>query len=170
MNQIHRNGTILMVDDDPDDFFLARDAFRETGIPGDFQLVADGEELMDYLYRRGKFLSLQNSPLPNLILLDLNMPKKDGWEALTEIKKDPDFRRIPVVVFTTSKEDEDISCSYELGASSYITKPTTFDALVELMKKLGEYWLEVVRLPDQPLKTYRGGEYYPRNALIDPEC
>jgi CheY-like chemotaxis protein len=150
MDQVYRNGTILMVDDDLDDFFLARDAFRETGIPNDFELITDGEELMDYLYRRGKFLSLQNSPLPILILLDLNMPKKDGREALAEVKKDPDFRRIPIVVFTTSKEDKDISCCYCLGASSYITKPATFDALVEVMKKLAEYWLKVVRLPEQP--------------------
>jgi CheY-like chemotaxis protein len=150
MDQVYRNGTILMVDDDPDDFFLARDALRETGIPNDFELVVDGEELMDYLYRRGKFLSLQNSPLPILILLDLNMPKKDGREALAEVKKDLDFCRIPIVVFTTSKEDKDISYCYELGASLYITKPSTFDALVEVMKKLGEYWLKVVMLPEQP--------------------
>jgi CheY-like chemotaxis protein len=156
MDQIYRNGTILMVDDDPDDFFLARDALRETGIPNDFELVADGEELMDYLYRRGKFLSLQNSPLPILILLDLNMPRKDGREALAEVKKDPDFCGIPIVVFTTSKEDKDISYCYDLGASLYITKPATFDALVEVMKKLGEYWLELVNLPEQrPEKSRR---------------
>ena len=147
MDQFYRNGTILMVDDDLDDFFLARDAFRKIGIPSDFELVADGEELMDYLTRRGKFLSLQNSPLPILILLDLNMPKKDGREALAEVKKDPDFRQIPIVVFTNSKEDKDISYCYDLGANSYITKPATFDALVEVMRNLGEYWLKVVRLP-----------------------
>ena len=147
MDQFYRNGTILMVDDDLDDFFLARDAFRKIGIPSDFELVTDGEELMDYLTRRGKFLSLQNSPLPILILLDLNMPRRDGREALAEVKKDPDFRQIPIVVFTNSKEDKDISYCYDLGANSYITKPATFDALVEVMRNLGEYWLKVVRLP-----------------------
>jgi CheY-like chemotaxis protein len=148
MGELYKNGTILMVDDDPDDFFLVRDAFRESGVPSDFQLVSDGEELMDYLYRRGKFTSLENYPMPHLILLDLNMPRKDGREALVEMKKDPDLRRIPIVIYTTSGEEEDISYSYELGASSYITKPATFDALVELMRNLAEYWLKVVRLPE----------------------
>lgn len=164
MNQMYKDGTILMVDDDPDDFFLARDAFRESGLASDFQLVLDGKELMDYLYRLGKFKGLGNSPLPSLILLDLNMPRKGGRETLTEIKKDPDFRRIPIVVFTTFRDEEDISCSYELGASSYITKPASFDALVEVMKKLGEYWLKMVKLPEQP-----AGDQSIRTVL-SPEC
>jgi CheY-like chemotaxis protein len=150
MNDLHRNGTILMVDDDPDDFFLARDAFRESGLLSDFQLVSDGEELMDYLYRRGKFKGLEDHPMPHLILLDLNMPRKDGREVLVEMKQDPDLRRIPIVVYTTSSEEADRAYSYELGASSYVTKPATFDGLVELMRNLGEYWLSVVRLPGQP--------------------
>lgn len=150
MNNLYNNKTILMVDDDPDDFFLAREALEMNGLPGDFQLLPDGEELMDYLCRRGKFTALANTPFPCLILLDLNMPRKDGREALTEIKQDPDLRRIPIVVFTTSAETEDISLSYELGASSYITKPPTFDALVEVMKSLGDYWLKIVMLPGQP--------------------
>jgi CheY-like chemotaxis protein len=150
MKQIFKDGTILMADDDPDDFFLVRDAIKESGLPSDFQLVADGEELMDYLYRRGKFMNLENASLPCLILLDLNMPRKDGREALSEIKKDPRFRRIPIVVFTTSGSEDDIFCSYELGASSFITKPTSFDELVEVMRKLGDYWLKTVSLPDQP--------------------
>jgi CheY-like chemotaxis protein len=141
MNNIYKNRTILMVDDDPDDLFLARDAFMQSGLQSDFHMATDGEELMDYLYRRGKFMGLENFPIPSLILLDLNMPRKDGREALTEIKKDPQLRRIPIVVFTTSGEEEDISRCYELGASSYITKPASFEALVEVMKKLGECWL-----------------------------
>jgi CheY-like chemotaxis protein len=149
MNEILNNGTILMADDDADDFFLARDAFKASGILNDFQLVADGEELMDYLYRRGKFSALENVALPRLILLDLNMPRKDGREVLVEIKSDPDFRRIPVVVYTTSAENDDIANSYELGASSYITKPATFGDLVEVMRGLGEYWLKIVRLPEK---------------------
>jgi CheY-like chemotaxis protein len=149
MKRIDKNGTILMADDDPDDFFLVRDAIEESGFPSNIKLVVDGEELMDYLYRRGKFMKLEDSPLPCLILLDLNMPRKDGREALTEIKKEPRFRRIPIVVFTTSGSEDDILCSYELGASSYITKPASYDDLVEVMKKLGEYWLTVVKLPEK---------------------
>ena len=148
MNHLIRNRTILMVDDDPDDFFLARDAFHESGLPGDFRLVSDGQEMMDYLCRRGKFRKLRKLQLPSLILLDLNMPGKDGREALMEIKKDPDLRRIPVVIFTTSQNEEDISCCYELGANSYVIKPTSFDDLVDVISTLGEYWLDVVRLPD----------------------
>jgi CheY-like chemotaxis protein len=146
----YQSRTILMVDDDFDDFHLARQAFKLSGQKRDFQLVSDGEELMDYLYRRKKFKNLQHSPLPCLILLDLNMPKKDGREVLKEMKEMNDFRRIPVVVFTTSGEEEDILYSYELGANSYIKKPDEFDGLVETMKQLGDYWLNVVRLPELP--------------------
>ena len=162
MKQIYKCGTILMVDDDPEDFFLAREAVKESGLMIDFRLVGDGEELMDYLYRRGKFISLEDCPLPSIILLDLNMPRKDGREALAEMKKDPDFCRIPIVIFTTSGEEDDISCSYQLGANSYITKPATFDALVEIMKKLGEYWLKVVTLPDQ------SAEKVSRRTMVSP--
>jgi CheY-like chemotaxis protein len=103
---------------------------------------------MDYLARRGKFSNPDDSPRPGLILLDLNMPRKDGREALKEIKADPNLRRIPIVVMTTSKAEEDIYRSYDIGASSFITKPITFDRLVELMKALGAYWVEFVELPD----------------------
>ncbi len=144
----YQNRIILMVDDDPDDFVLAREAFKLSGEERDFQLLSDGEELMDYLHRRKKFENLQGSPLPCLILLDLNMPRKDGREVLKEMKKLNDFRRIPVVVFTTSGEEEDVICSYELGANSYIKKPAEFEGLVETMKHLGEYWLNIVRLPE----------------------
>jgi CheY-like chemotaxis protein len=164
MNRIYKDGIILMADDDPDDFFLARDALRESGIPNDFHLVADGEELMDYLYRRGKFMSLEDAPFPCLILLDLNMPRKDGREALMEIKMDPEFCRIPIVVFTTSGEEADISCSYELGASSYVTKPSRFDDLVEVMKNLREQWLKVVSLPGQPAGNLS------RRTMLSKEC
>jgi len=108
----------------------------------------DGEELMDYLCRRGKFSDPESAPRPGLILLDLNMPKKDGREALKEIKSDPDLKQIPIVVLTTSKADEDIYRSYNLGVNSYITKPVSFEGLVEVMKALSLYWFEIVRLPD----------------------
>lgn len=138
---------ILMADDDADDRMLTRDALAESRVLNELRFVEDGEELMDYLKRRGKFADA-DAPRPGLILLDLNMPKKDGREALKEIKSDPDLRRIPIVVMTTSKAEEDIFRSYDFGASSFITKPVTFDRLVELMKALGDYWVEFVELPD----------------------
>ena len=139
--------TIVLADDDPDDRKLTQEAFMENRLANDFHTVEDGEELMDYLRRRGKYESLRNEPLPGLILLDLNMPRKDGREALKEIKADPDLRRIPIVVLTTSKAEEDIIRSYDLGVNSYVTKPVTFKSLVELIKVLGRYWFEVVELP-----------------------
>lgn len=139
---------ILMADDDADDRMLTKDALTESRVLNELRFVEDGEELMEYLTRKGKFADPETSPRPGLILLDLNMPKKDGREALKEIKSDPDLRRIPVVVMTTSKAEEDIFRSYDFGASSFITKPVTFDRLVELMKALGDYWVEFVELPD----------------------
>jgi CheY-like chemotaxis protein len=111
---------------------------------------------MDYLYQRGKYADLNLAPRPGLILLDLNMPKKDGREALREIKADPQLKHIPVVVLTTSKAEEDIYRSYELGANSYITKPVTFASLVEVMKTLGKYWFEIVELPLQSVRNGHG--------------
>jgi CheY-like chemotaxis protein len=139
--------TILLADDDPDDRKLTHDAFMENRLANEFHAVEDGEELMDFLRRRGKYEALRDEPLPGLILLDLNMPRKDGREALKEIKADPDLRRIPIVVLTTSKAEEDILRSYDLGVNSYVTKPVTFKSLVELIRVLGRYWFEVVELP-----------------------
>ena len=141
--------TILMADDDRDDCLLVKDAFKESRLANDLRFVEDGEELMDYLYHRGKYADAKISPKPGLILLDLNMPRKDGREALGEIKSDHDLRSIPIVVLTTSKQEEDILRSYDVGANSYVTKPVTFKELVEVMKSLGKYWLEIVELPDE---------------------
>lgn len=138
---------ILMADDDPDDLLLAREAFEESRLGNDLRTVMDGEELLDYLLRRGKYTDAAEAPMPGLILLDLNMPKMDGREALREIKSHPTLRRIPVVVLTTSKAEEDILRTYDIGANSFITKPVTFDALVELLRDLGEYWFSIVALP-----------------------
>ncbi len=138
---------ILMADDDADDRLLAKDALTECRLANDLHFVENGEELLEYLKRRGKYASLADAPRPGLILLDLNMPKKDGREALKEIKADPELRRIPVVVLTTSKADTDIGRIYELGANSFISKPVSFDSLVEVMKILGRYWFEIVELP-----------------------
>lgn len=139
--------TILMADDDEDDCLLAREALVESRLANELRFVKDGEELMDYLHRRGKYMRSSNAPRPGLILLDLNMPKKDGREALKEIKTDPNLRQIPIVVLTTSKAEEDIYKIYDLGANSFITKPVTFSSLVEVIKTLGKYWFEIVELP-----------------------
>ena len=145
MNNL-KGRVILMAEDDGDDQVLALDAFSESGIEGDLRFVSNGEELTDYLWHRGKFALTTNSPRPALILLDLNMPRKDGRQVLREIKADPDLRRIPVVVLTTSKADTDIGTIYELGANSFISKPVQFASLVTIMKLLGQYWLEAVEL------------------------
>jgi CheY-like chemotaxis protein len=139
---------ILMADDDADDRMLTKDALQESRVLNDLRFVEDGEQLMDYLMRRGEYSDPDDSPRPGLILLDLNMPKKDGREALKEIKADPTLRRIPIVVMTTSQAEEDIYRSYDFGASSFITKPVTFDRLVDLMRTLGQYWVEFVELPE----------------------
>lgn len=139
--------TILMADDDPDDRQLTREAFEENHLANELRFVEDGEELLDYLHQRGKYAAEGTAPTPGLILLDLNMPRKDGREALQEIKADPRLRAIRVVVMTTSKAEEDVLRTYNLSASSYITKPVTFERLVEVVKTLGKYWLEIVELP-----------------------
>jgi CheY-like chemotaxis protein len=138
----------LMADDDADDRMLTKEALEESRVLNELRFVEDGEELMDYLTQRGKYSDPESAPRPSVILLDLNMPKKDGREALKEIKADPNLRRIPIVILTTSKSEEDIYKTYDLGASSYITKPVSFDGLVELMKTLGQYWVEFVELPN----------------------
>jgi CheY-like chemotaxis protein len=138
---------ILMADDDPDDRMLAEDALRESHLTNQLVCVEDGEELIDYLFRRGKYTDPATSPRPGVILLDLNMPRKDGREALKEIKAHPELRNIPIVVMTTSKAEEDIYRTYNMGANSFIVKPVTFESLVEVMRSIGRYWFEIVQLP-----------------------
>jgi len=139
--------TILLADDDADDRMMAADALEESRLANDVRFVEDGEELMDYLRRRGKYTDPAAAPRPGLILLDLNMPRKDGREALREIKAEPNLRTIPVVVLTTSKAEEDIYRTYDLGVNSFITKPVNFESLVGVMRALGKYWFEIVELP-----------------------
>ena len=139
--------TILMADDDADDRQLTKDAFAESRLANDLRFVEDGEDLLDYLHRRGRYAAEGAAPRPGLILLDLNMPRKDGREALREIKSDPSLRHIPVVVLTTSEAEEDVYRSYDLGVNSFITKPVTFEGLVAVMRTLGQYWFEIVELP-----------------------
>jgi len=139
--------TILMADDDADDRQLTREALEDARLVNDMRFVEHGEELLEYLRRQGKYSPPADAPRPGLILLDLNMPRKDGREVLKEIKQDPDLRTIPVVVLTTSKSDEDIYRSYDLGVNSYIVKPVTFEALVDVLVTLEKYWFEIVELP-----------------------
>jgi CheY-like chemotaxis protein len=139
--------TILMADDDADDRLMTQEAFEEARLVNELHFVEDGEALLDYLYRRGPYAGRSAAQDPGLILLDLNMPKKDGREALKEIKEDPALRHIPIVVLTTSKAEEDILRTYDLGVSSFITKPVTFAGLVELVQALTRYWFEIVILP-----------------------
>ena len=148
MNQSEEIVEILMADDDPDDRLLAERALHEYRLKNGIRFVEDGEELMDYLYRRGKYSAPGAAPTPGLILLDLNMPRKDGREALAEIKRDPVLHKIPVVILTTSKAEEDIVRAYDLGVNSYITKPVSFQGLAEVMKTLSIYWFEIVKLPN----------------------
>lgn len=147
MRKIVKPVTFLMADDDPDDRLLIKEAFEESLVSNSIYFVEDGVELMEYLRHQGNFSDPQQAPVPDLILLDLNMPRKDGREALAEIKSDPQLRYIPVVVLTTSKAEEDIIRSYDIGAASYITKPVTFDGLVNAIRGLGQYWVQIVRLP-----------------------
>lgn len=144
----YKSVTILMADDDPDDRLLTEDALKEARLANEIRFVENGEELLQYLRHQGKFADKTLHPRPGIILLDLNMPKMDGREALQLIKSDPDLRRIPVIIMTTSKADQDILKSYDLGANSYVTKPVTFDELVEVVRGFGKYWFEIVALPD----------------------
>lgn len=144
-----RSITILVADDDTDDRLMIAEALRESRLANDIRFVENGEELMQYLERKGEYQNEETSPRPGIILLDLNMPKKDGREALREIKADPKLRGIPVVVLTTSKTEEDIYRTYDLGVNSFITKPVTFDALVSITRSLGHYWFEIVALPQR---------------------
>ena len=139
---------ILLADDDADDREMTRKALAKNRLVNEVYEVVDGEELLDFLRHRGRYAPPALSPRPGLILLDLNMPKKDGREALAEIKADPALRRIPVVVMTTSKAEEDIVRMYDLGSNSFISKPITLAALVDVMIVLGQYWFQIVTLPE----------------------
>jgi CheY-like chemotaxis protein len=138
---------ILMVDDDKDDRLLTEKALRKNRVINPILFLEDGEELMDYLRKKGKFSAPGAAMTPCFVLLDLNMPRMDGRKALELIKADPALRKIPIVVLTTSQAEEDIVRSYNVGANSFITKPVQFESLVGLMESLKQYWLEIVALP-----------------------
>jgi CheY-like chemotaxis protein len=144
-----KSPVIVLADDDPDDLDMTRRALVKNDLAGEFYTVDDGEELLDFLHHRGKFAPPALSPTPALILLDLNMPKMDGSEALREIKSHPELHRIPVVVMTTSAAPKDITRAYELGTNSFITKPITLSELIEVTRVLGQYWFSIVKLPEK---------------------
>ncbi|PWK25163.1 two-component system response regulator [Arcicella aurantiaca] len=139
--------TILIADDDPDDRLMTKEALEESFLVNELKFVVDGVELLEYLRRQGKFVEVKDSPRPGIILLDLNMPKIDGREALKLIKTDPDLKSIPIVVLTTSKADEDIVKTYDLGVNCFISKPVSFSDFVEVTRALGNYWFDIVQLP-----------------------
>lgn len=138
---------ILVADDDAEDQALAREALTAARLANDLRFVSDGEELMDYLYCRGRYSAPGAAPRPGLLLLDIKMPKKDGLSCLREIKADAALRQIPVVVLTTSTAEEDIYRSYDLGVNSFVSKPVTLQGLIDAMVTLGRYWFEIVELP-----------------------
>jgi CheY-like chemotaxis protein len=140
---------ILLAEDDDDDYMLTTQALNENRLINRVLRVHDGVELMQYLQRQGKYASPETSPAPSLVLLDLNMPRMDGREALREIKASSELRRLPVIVLTTSRAQEDIVRSYDLGVNSFISKPVSFHGLVDALKVLGRYWFEVVELPEE---------------------
>lgn len=147
MSNPRKRITILLAEDALTDQKLMELALAKSRLINDLYIVQDGEELLDYLHHRRQYSELSSSPRPDLILLDWHLPKVDGSEALQAIKADPNLRRIPIVVMTASKSEEDIRLSYQLGASSFFTKPITFDSLVEAVNILGEYWFDIVELP-----------------------
>jgi CheY-like chemotaxis protein len=146
--QNQKRTVVIIAEDDPDDRLLIKDAITEASQQSvDVFFVEDGAEMLDYLYHRGKFQTIGEAPLPELVLLDLNMPKKSGMEVLEEIKRDPALRTIPVVVLTTSHAPEHITRSYELGGNGFVTKPDSYQQLVELMQNIQKYWFKTVELP-----------------------
>lgn len=147
MKAVRETRVVLMADDDHDDFVMVKDAFAACGNTVKLSRVSDGEELLEYLFRRNRYLDLGSAPAPSLILLDLNMPRKNGSEVLAEIKTHPVLKQIPVVVLTTSKRASDVAMCYEMGANSYLTKPDSFNALVDMLNATVTYWLETVELP-----------------------
>lgn len=138
---------ILLAEDDPDDIYLISEAIDECQLRATLILAQDGEELLDILNRRGKYQDASAYPRPDLILLDLNMPRMDGREALAALKRDPDLAKIPVIVLTTSKSNQDLDQSYHLGASGFVTKPVTFGELRDAIRHIGSYWINTVQLP-----------------------
>lgn len=144
MQKARKSVPILLVDDSPSDVMIAKEALALSKLVNEIYVAKDGEEALDFVFRRGNYT---DAPRPGIVLLDLNLPKKSGREVLAEIKADPILRSIPVIILSTSKADEDISNSYCLHANCYITKPVDFDQFIGVVQSLQDYWIEVVSLP-----------------------
>ena len=142
-----RVAIVLLVEDDPGDQELTRRALSEDVIKTDLHIVNNGAEAMDYLTHQGKYTDPQASPMPDLILLDLNMPKMDGRQVLQKLSDDPDLKAIPVVVLTTSSQEEEVVRSYKLGCNSFITKPVQLEKFIKIIRELESYWFTLVALP-----------------------
>lgn len=153
MSQIKSTLPILIAEDDEDDILLIKETFAEVRLKNPLYVVKDGVELLEYLRHEGAYTAPEDAPRPGIILLDLNMPRIDGREALAKIKQDPDLKRIPVVVLTTSKEDEDVVRTYDMGVNSFIQKPVDFARFVEVVRAIGNYWFEIVEMPGEHLVT-----------------
>jgi CheY-like chemotaxis protein len=138
---------ILLIEDSPEDFETTERAFRRSGLKNPIYRCADGDEALDFLYRRGRYLDSDTAPRPGVILLDLNLPGTDGREVLAEIKRDSQLKQIPVIVLTTSKDERDVEACYRCGANSYIQKPVDLDGFMQAIERLNDYWFEVVILP-----------------------
>jgi len=148
--KIKPHRTILLVEDSPEDFEATRRAFKKAGVANKIIHCEDGDEALDYLFRRGSYANPEDSERPGVILLDLNLPGTDGREVLAEIKKDENLKTIPVIVLTTSSDERDIEQCYKYGANSYIQKPVNLEGFFEAIKRLSDYWLEIVILPKEP--------------------
>ncbi len=140
---------IVVADDDADDRMMIKDAFEESKLSNPVDFVEDGVQLLEYLRREGPYTEFAGQPYPGFVLLDLNMPRKDGRTVLKEIKGDPVLHRIPIIILTTSKAEEDIIKTYNLGVNSFICKPVSFDKLVDIVRTVGHYWIEIVALPPE---------------------
>lgn len=146
---------ILLVEDDPDDVLLTSEVLRETRMPSDLHVAMDGEEAMDFLHQKGRFAA---AAVPDLVLLDLNLPKKDGRQVLAEIKADPNLRRIPVIVLTTSAADQDVAQAYDRHANAYVRKPVGYTALLDVVRSIEHFWVGAVQLPPrEPAEALIGG-------------
>lgn len=152
MNQNIKPVVILMVDDDVEDIYATKRAFKDGKFVNDFHHVNDGDELFDYLENKGAFSDQSANPTPHIILLDINMPKKNGLEILEELRQEKKYRRIPVVMLTTSDQEGDILDSYDRGANSYITKPVSIEGMLQVARHFENYWFQMVRIPNKPLK------------------
>jgi CheY-like chemotaxis protein len=145
---------ILLVEDDPDDVLLTTEVLGEATMPSDLHVAIDGEEAMDFLHRRGRFADV---PRPDLVLLDLNLPKKDGRQILTEIKSDPELRRIPVIVLTTSAAERDVLHAYDTHVNAYVRKPVGYTGLLDVVRAIQDFWMGAALLPPREPRTARAG-------------